>query len=559
MKYRSFTTLIGCITLAGGLGLWPSANGQDSVPVATENQASSDTDSIAAMQQNAVSAKQAAWGYWGWKPDVYSGWTSHSNRLIPVYTFNCSMKDYTGEHSAYRDKEKLEKIYHRIPDNTLNPDAEYGDQTDIYRLQIDLANQGYKRIILVVFDGMDWQTTWIAATYANGGVKYKDGRGTGLTFQDYRGTGTDFTYVVTSPYDVGGDVDVNAQIRLNTARLDQGGYWSKLGGDAPWTTPADSTYLLDKNREALHAVTDSSSSATSLTTGIKTFNGAVNVDETCHAVETIAYQLRRDKGFATGAISSVPISHATPAAAFAHNVSRDDYQDLTRDMLGLPSVSCRAEPSPGVDVLIGSGWGSMLEIDEDKVQGSNFVPGNTYLTDADLQEVTTRSVDPYVAALRTPGKSGADILGHGAQEAIKAKKKFLGFFGTKYGHLPFQTASGDYKPVADVSDAEVYTQADIDENPTLAQMAVAGLDVLSARSERFWVLIEAGDVDWANHKNNVDNSIGAVLSGDQMVKSVFQWIETHGGWDETAVIVTADHGHYFNVVDIDAFTHRSPE
>ena len=55
-------------------------------------------------------------------------------------------------------------------------------------------------------------------------------------------------------------------------------------------------------------------------------------------------------------------------------------------------------------------------------------------------------------------------------------------------------------------------------------------------------MVEAGDVDWANHSNNIDNSIGAVLSGDSAFKSVTGWIEANGGWDDTVVLVTADHG-----------------
>ncbi len=56
-------------------------------------------------------------------------------------------------------------------------------------------------------------------------------------------------------------------------------------------------------------------------------------------------------------------------------------------------------------------------------------------------------------------------------------------------------------------------------------------------------MIEAGDVDWANHDDNVDNSIGAVCSGDDAFRAVTQWAERNGCWDETVIIVTADHGH----------------
>ncbi len=62
-------------------------------------------------------------------------------------------------------------------------------------------------------------------------------------------------------------------------------------------------------------------------------------------------------------------------------------------------------------------------------------------------------------------------------------------------------------------------------------------------------MVEAGDVDWANHANNIDSSIGAVLSGDAAVKVVFDWIESRNAWDDSLVIVTADHGHFFHLTD----------
>lgn len=93
-----------------------------------------------------------------------------------------------------------------------------------------------------------------------------------------------------------------------------------------------------------------------MTAAIKTFNGGVNVDSNGTPVKTVAHELQ-SQGWRVGAISSVPISHATPAAAYAHNVSRDDYQDLTRDMLGLPSIQHPQTPLLGLDVVIGGGYG----------------------------------------------------------------------------------------------------------------------------------------------------------------------------------------------------------
>ena len=125
----------------------------------------------------------------------------------------------------------------------------------------------------------------------------------------------------------------------------------------------------------------------------------------------------------------------------------------------------------------------------------------------------------------------------------------FGYFGVPRSagdsHLPYRTADGDYKPTAGVNGRiDEYTEADIVENPTLAEMTDEALNVLSYDDHPFWLMVEAGDVDWANHENNIDNSIGAVLSGDAAVKKVTNWVELNSSWDDAVVIVTADHGHY---------------
>ena len=60
-------------------------------------------------------------------------------------------------------------------------------------------------------------------------------------------------------------------------------------------------------------------------------------------------------------------------------------------------------------------------------------------------------------------------------------------------------------------------------------------------------MIEAGDVDWANHGNNIDNAIGAVLSGEEAFTVVTDWAEKNDRWKDTVIVLTADHGHYFNL------------
>ncbi len=510
-------------------------------------------DWIRELQTKAVEADRADFGHWGVDPQKYTQWSAHSNRLIPVYTFGTKgagarvdLTDYTGPHSPYRSAAELKRIYGRLPEQTLCETAEYLDQTNLFDLQMAGAAAGKKHIFLVIFDGMDWTTTRAAAIQATQQIQYTEGRGTGLHWLDYTAGGTSqFGFMVTSAHNEGTDIDVNQQTVKNPGGKMFGGYDPLRGGLTPWAQPASLEYLISRpaTAPAMHAFTDSSSSATSMTAGIKTFNGAVNVDYNGVPVETIAHRLQA-QGWLVGAVSSVPISHATPAAAYAHNVERDDYQDLTRDQLGLKSISHPVTPLPGLDVLIGGGFGHVELIR--KPQGDNFVPGNVYLTTADQHAVDIANGGKYVVATREPQVRGAERLQAAAVQAAAGKHRLLGFYGNgKYnGHLPFATADGDYQPAMGRNNkAEVYASEDLTENPNLAEMTRAGITAIARPDQKFWLMVEAGDVDWANHDDNIDNSIGAVKSGDAAIKVITDWVEQHSNWNESLMIVTADHGH----------------
>ena len=511
-------------------------------------------DLIRQLQKQAVERGHSPAAHWGWKPETYSLWTTHSNRLTPVYTFGTKgagkgidLDGYQGANSLYRDETKVTRLYGRPTSRTVNSQAEYLDQTNIFDIQRAALEAGKKHIFLVIFDGMDWQTTQAAAIYNEQRIGYAAGRGTGTHFQEYSAGGTSqFGFMVTSPHNDGTRVDVNSQSVANPGGTVPGGYDVSRGGPDPWTPASDLPYLASMPRNAAnrHTYTDSASSATSMTSGIKTYNAAINVDAAGSRVPTIAH-MAQTEGYAIGAVTNVPISHATPAAAYSHNVHRNDYQDLTRDLLGLASISHPKQPLRGLEVLIGGGYGA--ERSKDSGQGRNFVAGNVYLTDADLRTVDVEHGGRYVVALRTAGVSGAERLAEAAAQARKSSQRLLGFYGvgSEKGHLPFQTADGNFDPtIGRQKTAEKYTPADISENPTLADMTRAALDVLDAHEKGFWLMVEAGDVDWANHDNNLDNAIGAVNSGDAAVRVITDWVEQNSNWQESVMIVTADHGHY---------------
>jgi alkaline phosphatase len=519
-------------------------------------------DHIRALQEAAIVDGRSSVAHWGNDPEKYTAWGTHSNRLIPVYTFGTAgagpgvdLTSYTGPNSAYRSAAKITAIYGQLPTYTLNPDADYADQTNIGDLQRAAVAAGKKHIFLVIFDGMDWQTSQATAIYSANRVAYREGRGSGLHFLDYQADGTtQFGYFVSSPLNEGTKCDVDLQVILNPGGRQPGGYDSASGGPNPWTPGFDPAYLIGQTADGKpgeHAYADSAAGAVALCSGVKTYNDSINVDASGAPVRTIAHEVQR-RGWAVGAVSSVPISHATPASAYAHNVHRDDYQDLTRDLLGLQSIAHPDVPLAGVDVLIGGGFGDNDR--EGQGQGANFVRGNKWITAADREAVDVRHGGKYVIAERTSGERGVDVLTGAADTAARDGKRLLGLFGVpKYGsHLPYRTADGDFRPAPGRKKAEEYSEADLTENPTLADMTAAALRVLEQNPNGFWLQVEPGDVDWANHDNNLDNSIGAVLSGDAAVKVITDWVEEHSNWRESLLIVTADHGHMLNVVHPEA-------
>ncbi|MDD5467072.1 MAG: alkaline phosphatase [Anaerolineales bacterium] len=274
--------------------------------------------------------------------------------------------------------------------------------------------------------------------------------------------------------------------------------------------------------------TDSAAAATALFSGTKTANNRLGVSADGGARLASIAEWARWSGRAVGAVSSVQLSHATPGAWLAHNDSRANSFAIADEALwgdpnttGTPAIDARYAgghgPSlPPPEVLISGGhpaWNSAAYLNQtmvDKLQGESNLPG----------------AFTFVQRIDGSPDGGARLLA--AASAITTTR-LAGLFGGAGGNLEFRLANG-----AGASS----------ENPTLAQMTLAALQVLQRDPDGFALMIEGGAIDWASHSNNMDQMLGEVFDFNAAIQTAIQWVEdlsTPSDWENTLFIVTADH------------------
>ena len=118
------------------------------------------------------------------------------------------------------------------------------------------------------------------------------------------------------------------------------------------------TVGLSMTSSSKELITDSAAGATAFASGIKTYNGAVGVDENMQAVETIVEYISK-KGIATGLVATSSIVHATPAAFYAHQESRRMYEEIAAELV-----------TSDIDFFAGGG----LQFFTHREDGQNLLP-----------------------------------------------------------------------------------------------------------------------------------------------------------------------------------------
>ncbi|MHB1035299.1 MAG: alkaline phosphatase [Pirellulales bacterium] len=296
-------------------------------------------------------------------------------------------------------------------------------------------------------------------------------------------------------------------------------------------------YFLTKlpNASGKEPATDSASAATAMATGSKTDDGNIawkSGDPDDGALTTIAELLREKKGFSIGIVSTVPFSHATPAAFASHNKSRGNTVQIdakTGEDAGIAhEIIAKTKP----EVVIGGGHPNYYSAKpSDKF---------TYISAPDYAALTSGTAG-YVYVGRVAGQDGAASLAAVAAKVDPTKGgRLFGLFGGEGGNFEF--------PVPADRPGSPAVRRGSKENPTLADAVRASLGVLAKDRDGFFALFEQGDIDWANHENNYKNMVGAMWGLDQAVRAAEAFVDQPNDpidWSNTLVIVTADHSNSY--------------
>ncbi|RZF90563.1 alkaline phosphatase [Pseudoalteromonas sp. N1230-9] len=233
------------------------------------------------------------------------------------------------------------------------------------------------------------------------------------------------------------------------------------------TYPDDHTY-----------VTDSAAGATALSSGHKSYNGAIAVDTDKKPVKTML-EVAKERGMTTALVATSQINHATPASFASHNESRRNYDEIANDY-----IDNKIAGKLPVDLMLGGGTKYYVREDRNLVEefkAAGYQYSDDFAAMNDLKQVPA-----------------------------------LGLF------------------------AEVGLPFALDENPTrLTQMTTKALDLLDGQNDKgFFVMIEGSQIDWCGHANDIACAMGEM---DDFAKSIEQAKAYVDKNPDTLLVITADH------------------
>lgn len=288
---------------------------------------------------------------------------------------------------------------------------------------------------------------------------------------------------------------------------------------------------LAKTYETDQQVADSAGTATAIMTGIKTRAGLIGLNQNaergnCRSgqgknMETLLEQAEK-LGKSTGIVTTSRVTHATPAAAYAHAADRDWEAD--RDMpegeraAGCKDIARQLVEFPlgnGIDVIFGGGR-------------TKFLP-NT-------------AKDPRDSALAGERLDGRDLIAEWTQKAPGSAYAWNAQQFAAIDAAKTERVLGLFEPSHLTYDKD--RPQDGSGDPSLVDMTRKAIDVLKKNPKGFFLMIEGGRIDHAHHAGNAFHALNETREFANAVRAAMAQTDSK----DTLVIVTADHSHTLNIV-----------
>ncbi len=229
-------------------------------------------------------------------------------------------------------------------------------------------------------------------------------------------------------------------------------------------------------------VTDSAASATALAAGVKSYNGAIGVDVNKNKVQTVL-EWAKLQGKKTGIVVTSQINHATPAAYLAHNESRKNYNAIADSYI---------DDGIKADIYLGGGWKYFIREDRNLVD--------------EFKQSGFHYLDNYQGLAKLPNN-----------------KPVLGLFADV--GLPWALDDTNKHRLSTMTKSAVHHLVDLQSTDNVAD-------------EGFFMLIEASQIDWAGHGNDISDAMAEMDDLAKTLEYLEHFVEHH---PDTLVIVTADH------------------
>jgi alkaline phosphatase len=221
---------------------------------------------------------------------------------------------------------------------------------------------------------------------------------------------------------------------------------------------------LSKTNSADDYITDSAAGATAISTGKKTYNKAIGVDQDSIPAKTIL-EYAEENGWATGMVVTCPVTHATPASFIAHQPSRSMDEAIAADFL-----------KTDIDVFIGGGQTFF----DKRADGKNLLN---------------------------------DLRANGYQVATDLKT----IYAITEGKLAGFMAEKDPLPAHKGRDSSF-----------LANASLHAIRLLQKNKQGFFLMIEGSQIDWGGHSNDIDYINAEMLDFNRVLGAILDFAEKDG-------------------------------